>query len=116
MKTERKSDDRGGYQHSRPQGKNLVAGANLHAWRADRHAVTAEGRQHWYPSAVTYRIRDDEGTRTSLETLAPASGSRLDIAPLFVASVLHLGSDARAISGYMSDPQVYSDDPGSAHA
>ena len=43
---------------------------------------------------VAYRVRDEEGTQTPLETLALASGSCRDIAALFIAAVRHLGSDA----------------------
>ena len=66
--------------------------------------------------AVAYRIRDEEGTQTPLETLALASGSCRDIAALFIATVRHLGFGARAVSGYLFDPQARADDPGSTHA
>jgi len=53
--------------------------------------------------AVAYRIRDEEGTQTPLETLSLASGSCRDIAALFIAAVRFLGLGARAISGYLFD-------------
>lgn len=65
---------------------------------------------------ITYRIRDEEGTQTPLETLALASGSCRDIAALFIEAVRHLGLGARAVSGYLFDPQARADDPGSTHA
>ena len=65
---------------------------------------------------VAYRTRDEEGTQTPLETLALASGSCRDIAALFIAAVRHLGFGARAVSGYLFDPQPNADDPGSTHA
>ena len=66
--------------------------------------------------SVAYRVRDEEGTQTPLETLALASGSCRDIAALFIAAVRHLGFGARAVSGYLFDPQAHADDPGSTHA
>lgn len=66
--------------------------------------------------SVTYRTRDDEGTQTPLDTLALANGSCRDIAALFIAAVRHLGFGARAVSGYLFDPQIRADNPGSTHA
>lgn len=65
---------------------------------------------------VAYRTRDEEGTQTPLETLGKASGSCRDIAALFIEAVRHLGFGARAVSGYLFDPEVRDDDPGSTHA
>jgi transglutaminase-like putative cysteine protease len=65
---------------------------------------------------VAYRVRDEEGTQTPLETLALASGSCRDIAALFIEAVRHLGLGARAVSGYLFDPQARADDLGSTHA
>ena len=66
--------------------------------------------------SVTYRIRDEDGTQTPLETLALASGSCRDIAALFIEAVRHLGVGARAVSGYLFDALQSVDDPGSTHA
>lgn len=66
--------------------------------------------------SVAYRVRDEEGTQTPLETLTLASGSCRDIAALFIAAVRHLGFGARAVSGYLFDPQADADDRGSTHA
>jgi transglutaminase-like putative cysteine protease len=65
---------------------------------------------------VAYRVRDEEGTQTPLETLALASGSCRDIAALFIEAVRHLGLGARAVSGYLFDPEASAEDPGSTHA
>lgn len=67
-------------------------------------------------AAVAYRTRDEEGTQAPLETLTLGSGSCRDIAALFIDAVRHLGFGARAVSGYMFDPEVGSDDGGSTHA
>lgn len=67
-------------------------------------------------NAVAYRARDEAGTQTPAETLKLASGSCRDIAALFIASVRHLGFGARAVSGYLYDPEASTDDPGSTHA
>ena len=55
--------------------------------------------------SVAYRVRDEEGTQTPLETLALASGSCRDIAALFIDAVRHFGVGARAVSGYLFDAQ-----------
>lgn len=65
---------------------------------------------------ATYRIRDEEGTQSPQETLELASGSCRDIAALFIDAVRHLGFGARAVSGYVYDPQAPIDDGGSTHA
>ncbi len=66
--------------------------------------------------SVAYRVRDEEGTQTPLQTLALASGSCRDIAALFIEAARHLGFGARAVSGYLFDPHMPADDPGSTHA
>ena len=55
-------------------------------------------------AAAFYRTRDEEGTQTAAETLAMASGSCRDLAALFIEAVRHLGFGARAVSGYLFDP------------
>ena len=65
---------------------------------------------------VAYRLRDEEGTQTALETLSLASGSCRDIAALFIEVARHLGLGARAVSGYLFDPDMDLADAGSTHA
>jgi transglutaminase-like putative cysteine protease len=65
---------------------------------------------------VGYRIRDEEGTQSPEQTLELASGSCRDIAALFIEAVRSLGFGARAVSGYLYDPQATIDDGGSTHA
>lgn len=67
-------------------------------------------------AAITYRVRDEEGTQTPLRTLALASGSCRDLSALFIDAVRHLGFGARAVSGYLYDPEAAGDDAGSTHA
>lgn len=67
-------------------------------------------------AAVTYRTREEEGTQSPLETVSAASGSCRDMAALFIDVVRHLGFGARAVSGYLYDPDASSSDPGSTHA
>lgn len=66
--------------------------------------------------SVAYRVRDEEGTQSSDETLALASGSCRDVAALFIEAARHLGFGARAVSGYLYDPDVIAADGGSTHA
>lgn len=65
---------------------------------------------------VGYRVRDEEGTQSPLETLAMATGSCRDIAALFIDAVRHLGFGARAVSGYLFDPDAPAGEAGSTHA
>lgn len=66
--------------------------------------------------AVAYRVRDEEGTQSPVDTLSLASGSCRDMAALLIDAVRHLGFGARAVSGYLYDPDALPDDPGSTHA
>lgn len=51
-----------------------------------------------------YENREDEGTRTPLQTLERRSGSCRDLAVLMVEGVRALGFGARIVSGYLFDP------------
>lgn len=66
--------------------------------------------------SVAYRVRDEEGTQSPDKTLALASGSCRDIAALFIEAARHLGLGARAVSGYLYDPDMIAADGGSTHA
>ncbi len=66
--------------------------------------------------AVAYRTRDEEGTQSPLATLSLANGSCRDMSALFIDAVRHLGFGARAVSGYLHDPEASPDDAGSTHA
>ena len=66
--------------------------------------------------AVAYRVRDEEGTQTASETLQIGSGSCRDIAALFIEVVRHLGFGARAVSGYLYDPDTPAGQVGATHA
>jgi transglutaminase-like putative cysteine protease len=57
-------------------------------------------------SAVVYRPRDEEGTQSAEETLRIRSGSCRDLADLFIEASRSLGFGARAISGYLFDPET----------
>jgi len=65
---------------------------------------------------ILYRVRDEEGTQSPAETLGLASGSCRDIAGLFIEAARHLGLGARAVSGYLFDPDQAPDDVGTTHA
>ncbi|ABQ70418.1 transglutaminase domain protein [Rhizorhabdus wittichii RW1] len=65
---------------------------------------------------VAYRPREEEGTQSPAETLALGSGSCRDIAALFIACARGLGFGARAVSGYLHDPDQAAGGQGSTHA
>ncbi|WP_253717321.1 transglutaminase family protein [Sphingomonas sp. AP4-R1] len=65
---------------------------------------------------VTYRVRDEEGTQAPSQTLDRGNGSCRDIAALFIEAARHLGFGARAVSGYIFDPDQPAGDAGSTHA
>lgn len=65
---------------------------------------------------VRYRVRDEAGTQSPLQTLSLASGSCRDMSSLFIDAVRSLGFGARAVSGYLHDPYTAPEDEGSTHA
>lgn len=65
---------------------------------------------------INYRVRDEEGTQSPVETLNLGSGSCRDVAGLFIEAARHLGFGARAASGYLFDQDQLGDDAGSTHA
>jgi transglutaminase-like putative cysteine protease len=68
---------------------------------------------------IAYEARDEEGTRSPLETLDRGSGSCRDFAVLFAEAVRSLGFGARLVSGYLHDPghgAIGSAGSGSTHA
>jgi transglutaminase-like putative cysteine protease len=67
-------------------------------------------------ASVRYNRRDEEGVQTGQETLALASGSCRDFAALFIEGVRHLGFGARAVSGYLIDPQAVAPIGDTTHA
>lgn len=64
---------------------------------------------------VQYRVREEEGTQAPLETLQLRSGSCRDIAALFMECARHLGFGARAVSGYVHDPDLLPGQSASTH-
>jgi transglutaminase-like putative cysteine protease len=70
-------------------------------------------------NTIRYEAREDQGTQTPVETLSRGRGSCRDIATLFIEAVRSLGFGARAVSGYLHDPQrtlLGSANAGSTHA
>lgn len=68
---------------------------------------------------ITYRVREEEGTQSSAETIRKGSGSCRDLATLFIDAVRHVGFGARAVSGYAFAPDRANDAQdacGSTHA
>ncbi len=66
--------------------------------------------------AAVYRVRDEEGVQSAGETLRLASGSCRDLAALFIQAVRQLGLGARAVSGYMFDPDQVERQADTTHA
>lgn len=70
-------------------------------------------------NAITYRVREAEGTQSPLETLEARSGSCRDLAVLFAEAVRLLGFGARIVSGYIFDPDrslIGASNSGTTHA
>lgn len=65
---------------------------------------------------TTYRRREEEGVQTAAETLAIGSGSCRDLAGLFIEAARTLGFGARAVSGYLVDPQSLGASENTTHA
>ena len=53
-----------------------------------------------------YRAREEEGTRSPVETIENKSGTCRDYALLFIEAVRSLGFGARFVSGYLYDPAL----------
>lgn len=70
--------------------------------------------EHIYRTLV-YKVREEPGVQTAIETLTLGSGSCRDFAALFMESVKCLGLASRFVSGYLYAP-LMSDQIGSTHA
>jgi transglutaminase-like putative cysteine protease len=70
-------------------------------------------------TGIRYQSREDEGTRSPLETLDLGSGSCRDFAVLFLEAARALGFGGRLVSGYLYNPDrslLGSIDAGATHA
>jgi transglutaminase-like putative cysteine protease len=56
--------------------------------------------------SFAYRVREEEGTQTPVETLARKSGTCRDYALLFIEAARSLGFGARFVTGYLYDPAL----------
>ncbi len=65
-------------------------------------------------TGFTYRVREEPGVQTVLQTLESGAGSCRDFAFLFMQAAKSLGLAARFVSGYLYVP--YSAEIGSTHA
>jgi len=64
---------------------------------------------------MTYRVREEPGVQTAIETLDARTGSCRDFANLFLEAARHLGLAARFVSGYLHAPPT-TVDFGATHA
>jgi transglutaminase-like putative cysteine protease len=103
-------------EHPDPDGELAAwAGRFVHATPTDTLSLLQD-LNNGMLDFVGYRTRDEEGTQSPLETLAKSTGSCRDIAALFIDAARLLGFGARAVSGYLYDPDALVDDHGSTHA
>ncbi len=56
--------------------------------------------------SFAYRVRQEEGTQTPVETIERKSGSCRDYALLFIEAARSLGFGARFVTGYLYDPAL----------
>jgi transglutaminase-like putative cysteine protease len=56
--------------------------------------------------SFAYVVRDEEGTRSPIETIETQGGSCRDFALLFIEAARSLGFGARFVSGYLYDPAL----------
>jgi transglutaminase-like putative cysteine protease len=56
--------------------------------------------------SFAYRVREEEGTQTPVETLERKSGTCRDYALLFIEAARSLGFGARFVTGYLYDPAL----------
>ena len=103
-------------QHDDPEGK-LAAWAREFVLGATTDTLSLlKDINAGIGNIVDYRTRDEEGTQSPLETLSLSSGSCRDMAALFIDAVRSLGFGARAVSGYLYDPEASVHEAGSTHA
>ena len=103
-------------EHPDPDGALAIwAGRFVHAEPTDTLSLLQDLNAGILDD-VLYRRRDEEGMQAPLETLALASGSCRDVAALFIDAARRLGFGARAVSGYLYDPDPDIGDHGSTHA
>ena len=124
--------------HSYPFGYSVAETTDLGALLVPQHADEQAGILDWARAFVagattdtlsllkdinagvrnsaSYRVRDEAGTQTPLQTLSLASGSCRDLSSLFIDAVRALGFGARAVSGYLYDANAALDEDGSTHA
>ena len=55
-------------------------------------------------AGLEYEMRDEEGTRSPMQTLDHGRGSCRDFATMLAEAARHLGLGARLVSGYLFDP------------
>ena len=96
-------------EHPDPDGE-------LAAWVRGFVATPLTDTLSLLQDAADYCVRDEEGTQPPLQTLALGSGSCRDLSALFIDAVRHIGFGARAVSGYLYDPEAKADFAGSTHA
>jgi transglutaminase-like putative cysteine protease len=102
-------------RHADPDGRLLAWARGFIAGDPTDTLALLKDINGWILPSVAYRTRDEEGTQSPLETLDLASGSCRDIATLFIEAARHLGFGARAVSGYLFDPDS-DGQHGSTHA
>jgi transglutaminase-like putative cysteine protease len=90
-----------------PEANDLLAQWVANIWKSDERIQTYTLLQRistHIHQTLLYKIREEPGVQTVMNTLSRGSGSCRDFAYLFMEAARHLGLASRFVSGYLHAP------------
>ena len=90
-----------------PEANDLLAQWVANIWKSDERIQTYTLLQRistHIHQGLLYKIREEPGVQTAMDTLSRGSGSCRDFAYLFMEAARHLGLASRFVSGYLHAP------------